>query len=389
MRETSRSTTLVPVVNQPLPASLRRCLVIGLIFLLSLSPVTHSALASELNRVVLRVNDRIVTLYDYEKLTRERTIALSRAQIPEAERQQMLANLEVSVMKELFDENLLLSRADQLGLRADEADIRSSIERTKASFGISSEEEFDRALAGNGMTQESFRADVEKNLLIRQVMGREVYSQVGVEEEDIRRYYQQNSDDFRQPARRRLREVVVLETMQDADERLRLATELRGLILAGEGDEQIESRESEGVTTGWIDLGWVDVGDLDPQLEEALNGLSPGSVSEPTLARGGLHVIQTVEQEESRLRPFQDVSAEIEARLSDERFEEQMDGYMRELETSAYIESDPPPEAAGFRGSRALKLTAVDPLEAQLAAQEAQSETATSEESAEDETPPR
>jgi peptidyl-prolyl cis-trans isomerase SurA len=387
MCETSRSTTLVPAANR-LFASRQRYLILGFIFLLSLSVATRRSSASELNRVILRVNDRIVTLYDYQKATRERRTGITRAQIPEAERQQMLANLEVSVMRELFDENLMLSRADQLGLRADEADIRSAIERTKANFGISTEEEFDRALAGNGMTRESFRADIEKNLLVRQVMGREVYSQIAVEEEDIRRYYQQNSDEFKQPARHRLREVVVLETMQDADERLRLATELRRLILAGEADEQIESYESEGATTGWIDLGWVNVGDLDPQLEEALNGLTPGGVSEPTPARGGLHVIQMVEQEEARLRDFQDVSAEIEARLSDERFAEEMDGYMRELERNAYIESDPPPEAAGFRSGRALDRKAIDPLEAQLASQEEQAEMSTSDEQPEEHEPP-
>ena len=379
---------LVPVVNRSSSASRRRYLVFGLVFLLSLSAVSRDSSASELNRVILRVNDRIVTLYDYQKVTRERRIALTRAQIPEAERQQMLANLEVSVLRELFDENLMLSRADQLGLRADEVDIRSAIERTKANFGISSEEEFDRALAGNGMTRESFRADIEKNLLVRQVMGREVYSQIAIEEEDIRRYYQQNPDEFRQPARHRLREVVVLDTTQDADERLRLATELRRLILAGEADEQIESYENDGVTTGWIDLGWVNVGDLDPQLEEALNGLAPGSVSEPTAARGGLHVIQMLEQEEARLRDFQDVSDEIEARLSDERFAEEMDRYMRELETNAYIESDPPPEAAGFRSGRALDRAPVDPLEAQLVSQEEQAEMTTSGESPEEQEPP-
>ena len=176
--------------------------------------------------------------------------------------------------------------------------------------------------------------------------------------------------------------------VQDADERLRLATELRRLILAGEPDEQIESYESEGVTTGWIDLGWVNVGDLDPQLEEALNGLTPGSVSEPTAARGGLHVIQMVEQEEARVRDFQDVSAEIETRLSDERFAEEMDRYMRELESNAYIESDPPPEAAGFRSGRVLDRRAVDPLEAQLAAQEDEAETSASEELPEEQEPP-
>ena len=344
--------------------------------LLLLGSVVRSAPAnaSEINRVILRVNDRIATLYDYAKLKSERTLALSRAQMPEAQRQQMLANVGATVMKEMFDEMLLLSRADQLGLRAEEEDIRASIERTKAGFGISTEQEFEAALASNNMTRESFREQIETNLLIRQVMGREVYSQVAVEDEDLRRYYQANPDEFRQPTRRRLREVVVLETAQDPGQRRQLAEDLRQRIMAGEADEEIVTREQEGSTTGWIDLGWVDVGDLDPQLEAALDGLSTGNVSEPTPARGGLHVIQVVELQEARLRPFNDVSAEIEKKLTDEGFATEMDSYMRELEKNAYIESDPPPEAAGFRSGRTTEGPIVDPLEAQLAIQESDPE---------------
>lgn len=337
--------------------------------LLSLMMAPYRAVAVEINRVVLRVNDRIVSLYDYEKLKSERIVALSRAEMPEAQRQQLLSTVGVTVMKEMFDETLLLSRADQLGLSAAEGDVRTSMDRTKAGFGITSDEEFETALASNGMTRESFRAQIEKNLLIRQVMGREVYSQVTVEDEDLRRYYQQNPEEFREPARRNLREIVVLETEQTADERQSLGAELRSNILAGEADEAVATYEQDGLTTGWIDLGWVEVGDLDPQLEAALADLGPGSVSEPTAARGGLHVIQIVEFQEPRLKPFNDVSAAIERRLSDEGFAGEMDSYMRDLEQKAYIESDPPPEAAGFRSGSAGDRRIVDPLEAQLSAQ--------------------
>jgi parvulin-like peptidyl-prolyl isomerase len=351
----------------------------ALIAALPLLAQVHPSAASEINRVILRVNDRIASLYDYESLKSERTIALSRAEMPEAQRQQMLATVGVTVMKEMFDEMLLLSRADQLGLSVDEEDVQGSMERTKAGFGISTDEEFDRALASNNMTRASFRAQIEKNLMIRKVMGREVYSQVAVEDEDLRRYYQQNPDEFREPARRRLREVVVLESAQSASEREQLARDLRRGVLAGGVDEEIKSHEQAGRTTGWIDLGWVDVGDLDSQLEESLIDLGPGSVSEPTAARGGLHLIEVVELQEPRLRPFNDVSADIERRLTDQRFAEEMDSYMRDLEKNAYIESDPPPEAAGFRSGQASERTLVDPLEARLSAQDEPSDLATSE----------
>ena len=67
---------------------------------------------------------------------------------------------------------------------------------------------------------ESFREQMVKNLLIRQVMGREVYSQVALEDEDLRRYYQENPEEFTVAPRRQLREVVVLESETPEEERL-------------------------------------------------------------------------------------------------------------------------------------------------------------------------
>ncbi|MDH3254782.1 MAG: peptidyl-prolyl cis-trans isomerase [Acidobacteriota bacterium] len=321
----------------------------------------------ELNRVVLRVNNRIATSYDFEKLKAERLAALARAEMPDAEKQQRAATVGVAVMKELFDELLVLSRADQLDMRAAEADVQAAIEQTKKNFGIVNEEDFESALAANGMTREQFRDQMVKNILIRQVMSREVYSKIVVEEEDLRRYYQQNPDEFREPAKRRLREVVVLTSSQGAEDLERSAQELRQSILSDEADAVVARWEEDGRSTGWIDLGWVEVGDLDPQLEGALDELEAGDVSVPTPARGGLHVIEVIEKRPAQLRSFKDVSAQIEAALSDQRFEEKLVGYMRDLERNAYIESDPPPEAAGFRSGRAAERRLIDPLESQLA----------------------
>jgi parvulin-like peptidyl-prolyl isomerase len=345
----------------------------ALLFVLSTVGLSSLAAATELNRVVLRVNDRIATLYDYERMRQERIAALSRAgaEIPEAELQQRLAMAGVTVMKELFDELLVLSRADQLGFRAEQSDLQRSIEQTKQNFGIETEEEFERALVANGMTRESFLDQIEENLLIRQVMSREVYSQVSVEEEDLRRYYQQNPDDFRVPARRLLREVVVLDAGRSADDVEQSGRELRQAVLDGDADAAVAATEEAGISTGWIDLGWIEVGDLDEDLEAALADLSPGDVSRPTPGRGGLHVIQVLEVQEARVRDFNEVSEQIETRLTNERFGEALQDYMRDLEANAYIESDPPPEAAGFRSERSADSPRDALLESALSGEDA------------------
>jgi hypothetical protein len=113
------------------------------------------------------------------------------------------------------------------------------------------------------------------------------------------------------------------------------------------------------------------MGDLDPQLEDALEGLDVGAVSEPAPARGGLHILQVVEDRKATLKDFQEVRDQIRAREGDRLFQAEMEVYVRELEENALIESHPPPDAAGFRTTRgAPELEQIDPFEATVPAPE-------------------
>ncbi len=305
---------------------------------------------AETNRIVLRVNDRIATLYDYEKLKLDRIRNLARSNLSEEERQQLMAQVGPETMRALFEEMLLLSRADQLSIRIPPSELQAALERTKESFGIRTDEEYEEALRQSGMTRDALRQQIENGMRMREVFGIEVYSDIAVEEEDLRRYYGNHPEEFRTQAALQLREVVVLESSTlDSSERSELAQRLREAIAAGEAEALLMESEAAGSTTGWIDLGWVQVGDLDPQLEGAVEKLEAGQVSEATAARGGLHLLQLVERRDARLREFSEVRQELAAAERDRRFQKKQAEYMSRLEKTAFIVSNPPPEAADYR----------------------------------------
>ena len=57
----------------------------------------------------------------------------------------------------------------------------------KAQNGIERDEDLEKALNQEGMTLEGWKAELENQLLYRQVVGREVYQRVEIAEEDLRR----------------------------------------------------------------------------------------------------------------------------------------------------------------------------------------------------------
>ncbi len=326
---------------------MRRTLV-SLILVLTLSPALH---AEVLNRIVLRVNDRIATLRDYQQRRQEMVQEVMRREQDPQERQRLLGQAAEVVFANMFHELLLDSRADQLGVEIDDARVDAAVAQLREGYNIKSDQEFVAALAQSGMTEPQLRAQLRNTLRIQEVRGREVQSRVDVDEEDLRRYYRKNLEQFRQPEQLQLREVVVLEEGgAPAEERDRIAAEIRAKVAAGTPlIDAVADRAEKGLTSNVIELGWVSPGDLDQNLETAVWKLPKDSISEPVPARGGLHLVQVIDRRESRIPPFAEVAAAIRAREEDRVFREEIAKYMVELEKKSLVVANPPQEAAGYR----------------------------------------
>jgi len=311
-----------------------------------------AARAEIVDRVVLRVNDRVATLLDFEN---RREGALSEVQandkLSPEQRQQMLDNLGNRVFRKMFEDLLLLSRADQLSIHPEENEVDAGVRQIRQSFGIQSDDEFAAALSQEGLSLAEFREQVRDQIRIRQVVAKEVSAKIDLEEDDLRRVYRAEQDRFVKPKRWKVRELIVLEGDDSDPATVRgLAEDIRAQILGGRAIDEVAAEYSKrGKTSDLVELGWVGEGELDPQLESSLAGMSPGDLSEPVEARGGYHLLQLEELEDARAMAFSEVSNQIEARERRRLFAQQFQDYMRDLEKQAYVVADPPPDAAGFR----------------------------------------
>ncbi len=313
-----------------------------------------SAFAADVNRVVLRVNDHIITLHDYQTRYSERIRALQRAEMPETEQAQRLSQAGESVFREMFDELLMLSRASHLGIEVTDEMVEDAVQQMREANGITTDEQFEMALAQSGLTRATIADQARRNLLLRSVTAQELQARVELDEEDLRRYYQGHLEDFAVGRRTELRSIVILESSGlDEEARRALAALAVETLRTGVDVEQwVEERRGAGETTGLIDLGWVEEGDLAAELEAAARDLGAGEIAEPTASRGGLHVLQVVDIEEAHVRPFVEVRDQVESLEMGRLQQEAVDKMLTDFEQASYVRIDPPPEAAGFRTTR-------------------------------------
>lgn len=353
----SPSHPLDPVTGGTLRARLAGAFALLLISVLLAAATTAPAGADVVDRVVLRVNDQIATLLDYERRHAETLAQLQATEMPEEQRAQVRANLGNRIFRDMLEELLLISRADQLGIFPTEEQVDRGVRAVREQYGIGSDDEFAAALAGQGLSLAEFREQVRGQLRMREVVTREVTDEIELEEDDLRRVYRAGLDRYQVPERFRVRELIVLEEGRDLDEVRAIAEEIRAELAAGRDFAELaEEHSAAGTTSALVDLGWVSAGELDPNLEAAIRDLEPGSFSQPVQARGGLHIVELQEQQDARVRGFGEVAEQIAAEERQRLYVERIGEYMRELEEQAYVRAEPPPEAAGFRtvaGSRA------------------------------------
>jgi parvulin-like peptidyl-prolyl isomerase len=337
----------------------RKLASLPLILAFALAPALISTARAEvLNRVVLRINDQIATLYDYQQHREELVRDILHREADGGERQRLLGQAGELAYADLFRELLLQSRADQLGVEVTEAQVDASVGQLKQSYSLKTDDELKAALAQSGITEAQLRAQLRKQLRVQEVRGREVQGRVKVDEEDLRRYYRKNLEQFRQPEQLQLREAVVLdEGGLSAADRQRTAAEIRAKVQGGASlADAVADTAKKGAASNAIDLGWVSPGDLDKNLEAAVWKLPKGAVSEPVQARGGLHLVQVLDRRESRVPPFAEVQEAIKAKEQERVFRQETAKYMVELEKKSLIVANPPTEAANYR----RQLTASD-----------------------------
>ncbi len=302
-----------------------------------------------IDRIVVRVNDRIATMMDFQRQLADRKQAiLADPGMPDPRRQELLQEAGRDVLTDMYQELLLLSRADQLGARATDADVDKALAQTRERMNLQDDAQFQRALQDGGLTEEGLRDRLRQNILVQEVMGREVHPRLRVDEDEIRRYYREHAADFTNPEGVRLQDVVVLEEGRDADAVAATAREVHAALAGGKAAEEVV--KEHGAATQLVDLGWVNAGDLDAELEKAAWGLQPGGVTAPVRGRGGLHVVKLLERRAAAVRSFDEVKEQVAARLEQSHLGVEYGKYLRELEGRSYITLKVPPEAEGFTG---------------------------------------
>ena len=120
--------------------------------------------------------------------------------------------------------------------------------------------------------------------------------------------------------------------------------DIRKRIVDGQDFAVLAKENSDdGSAASGGDLGWVNPGVFVPEFEQVMNGLAPGSISQPVVSRFGVHLIQVMERRETQLSVREQRELARTA-LREKKQEEAYAVWAQDIRGRAYVEYRDPPQ---------------------------------------------
>jgi peptidyl-prolyl cis-trans isomerase C len=262
--------------------------------------------------------------------------------LPDADRPRVMTNaLDRIVMTRLVASRATSDEKVQAKKKAEEfiAEVKKK---------MPSEEAFKRRLEANGMKPETFLGKAEEETLVRLVVEREVSSKLTVSDDEIKKFYEDNSKAFDQPEMVKINHIL-LTTLESgtkvelSDEKKKEKRALIDKLLqrakAGEDFAKLAREFSEDI--GSKERGGEYIfprGKMVPEFEAAAFALMPGQISDVVTTQFGYHIIKLQEKLAPKKLALAEVSVRIKDGLLAQKMQKQMPDYYKKLKEEAGIQ---------------------------------------------------
>jgi len=294
------------------------------------------AQAEVVDEIVAKVNDDIVTKSDLDTEEQGLLQDLYR-RFSGTELDGKVAEAKRELLRRLVDRRVLIQRAAHIFDMTKMQEFY--LESFKDQQNIKSDKELEKLLAEQGMTMADLKTRLVEEFSPQQVVRAEVAERIAVSEKDTRAYYEAHTSEFEIPAQATVREIVLKASDSERDAKKAQAEAVRARVAEPGADFAAVAAEVSDAGTkkaGGV-LGTVKKGDLADALEKAAFSIPVGEISPVIEAGYGFHILKVDARIDAALKPFEDVKADIETRIQNDRFAAEYKNYMKKAWTEATI----------------------------------------------------
>jgi peptidyl-prolyl cis-trans isomerase SurA len=270
--------------------------------------------------------------------------------------------LRLNILRQLIDDEMVMRRAEKLGLLATEDEVDRKLNEIKSPY---TQEQFDQRLKEKKISLEDFKRDIRRSITVDKVMNKEVSSKINVTDQDVTNYFNAHKAEFNliEP-QYHLAQIFVTplpnpqvhnqnnKAQNEADARKKIQM-ISNRLDSGDDFATLAMNYSEDPETSGNggDLGTVPESSLrttDPATRDAVLKLKPGQytpiiavVNPQTKQPVGFRIVKLVSKEPAGQRDLSDprVQQAIRSQLHDRREQLLKAAYYEVLRDSAKVEN--------------------------------------------------
>jgi len=282
------------------------------------------------------------------------------AQLPPAFVEQYKQQLRGQVLEKMIIERLLDEKAKAVGIVVTEEEVINQIKKmASAQKPPLSLEDFKVLIEAYGRSFDEVKQQIQRGLGYQKLMEAQWAGKINVTEDDAKKYYSENTNEFKIPGQVRASHILVKPDITDPnadpnEAKAKAKTKAEGLLKQIKGGADfaelaLANSDCPSSKQGG-DLNFFSSGQMVPAFEKAAFELKVGQVSDIVETRFGYHIIKVTDHKDPNNITFEQAKGDIENVLTQKKQGELAKEYIESLKAKANIVYPPGKEPTSVTG---------------------------------------
>ena len=257
----------------------------------------------------------------------------------EAEFSELIEQVSKEILQNMIDRIIIVNEAYEKGIQIPPSYIDGEYESIIKKDFNGNRSQFLAYLNSNGQTQDEFREELKRNIIVNVMQSQNRKKQSQISPEKIEAFYMKNKIRFYQPDLIHLKQIILMPKTGEAIESvLRTADEIITKLDEGEPIHYLANaygdKKYNRVNGDW---GWIKREDLRSELSQIAFDLSIGEYTQPIQLADAVFILYAESIQKEKIQPISKVRDIIESTLSQEIAQKSLDQWLESLRTKAYI----------------------------------------------------
>lgn len=297
--------------------------------------------ATELvERIIARVNNKIITQREYDKESETLRSQLAQ-QYSGSQLEQEYKIKSKDLLRDMIDQDLMVQKAKDDDISV-ETDLIKRLDEIRQQYNLPSLDALQQAVEKDGGSWEDFKDQIRRNLLMREVISREVGSRIIISRADARKFFESHEKEFDSPPGVHLAEILISTEKHSPADADKLAKKALDDIQNGAHFSDVAKQYSDSPSAkDGGDVGFFKAGTIAPAIESAIANVDAGEVSPIIKTQYGYMIFKVLEKRVGNTPTFDQVANQVMNYLYEQKIQGALRGFLTTLREQSSIRLAP------------------------------------------------